>query len=185
MSDATTLQARADAFLAALEGQGYDFHAGVPCSLLKFLIKRFDDEPRWGYVSAVREDSALALAAGAWFGGRRPVIYLQNSGLGVIINALQSLSQSYAMPCLMVISWRGEGGLEGVPEGSTSRPGFVDAPEHIEMGLRMTALLDVCSVPWRVLDPANMEADVRAVTAVMEETRRPVALIVRKGIFGE
>ena len=51
-------------FLGALEAAGYDFFTGVPCSLLKGVIRRFDEEPRWGYVSAVREDSAMGIAAG-------------------------------------------------------------------------------------------------------------------------
>jgi phosphonopyruvate decarboxylase len=179
------LKQNADAFLGVLEESGYGFHTGVPCSLLKYLIQRFDDEPRWGYVSAAREDSAVGMAAGAFLGGRLPVVYMQNSGLGVAINALQSLSQMYTLEVLVVIAWRGEGGLLGVPPGSPGKTGFVDAPEHIGMGSRMTALLDACELPFRVLDPVQMQEDVRAVTALVRSTHRPVALLVRKGIFGE
>jgi len=184
MTDLATPVGRAAAFLAALEHNGYDFHAGVPCSLLKHLISRFDTEPRWGYISAVREDSAIGLAGGAWLGGRTPVVYMQNSGLGVSINALQSLSQMYELPVLLVISWRGEGGVHGVPESSTSKPGFVDAPEHIGMGDRTMPLLDLCGIPWRMLNPDAIDADVAAITATLRQTRLPVALVVRKGIFG-
>ena len=49
-------------FFAALKENGYDFFTGVPCSLLKGVIRRFDEEPEWGYISAVREDSALGIA---------------------------------------------------------------------------------------------------------------------------
>ena len=118
-------------------------------------------------------------------GGRLPVVYMQNSGLGVAVNALQSLSQMYALPVLLVITWRGEGGLAGIPSGSPGHTGFVDAPEHIAMGLRMTALLDACELPFRLLDPARMTGDVHAMTALLGQTERPVALVVRKGIFGE
>ena len=62
------------AFLEALSANGYDFFTGVPCSLLKGVIRRFDEEPQWGYVSAVREDSALGMAAGAFLGGKQPVV---------------------------------------------------------------------------------------------------------------
>jgi len=176
--------ALAATFLTALRDHGFDFHAGVPCSLLKHLIKRFDSEPEWGYISAVREDSALSLACGAWFGGRTPVVYMQNSGLGTSLNALQSLVQMNEVPLLIVVSWRGEGGADGVPQGSTSKPGFVDAPEHVFTGARMTAQLDLCEVPYRVLDPDRIAEDVAAIATVMRTTERPVALIVRKGIFG-
>jgi sulfopyruvate decarboxylase subunit alpha len=185
MSHDELLRQNADAFLRLLEEAGYGFHAGVPCSLLKTLIQRFDDEPRWGYVSAVREDSAVGLAAGAWMGGRLPVVYMQNSGLGVAVNALQSLSQMYSLPVLVVVTWRGEGGPAGIPPGSPGKTGFVDAPEHIAMGMRMTALLEACDLPYRILDRARMREDVREVTALVTAARRPAALVVRKGIFGE
>lgn len=176
---------RATAFLGAVQEAGYAFHAGVPCSLLKQLIRQLEEEPRWEYVSATREDSAIGMAAGAWLGGRLPAVYMQNSGLGVSINALQSLSQMYRLPLLLVISWRGEGGRHGIPAGSVGKTGFVDAPEHIEMGERMTALLDATGVPFTVLDPQQIARDVDTVTQTIKRTSMPAALIVRKGIFGD
>ena len=108
------------AFLELLERHGYDFFAGVPCSLFEGVTRVLDDDPRYGYVSAVREDSALGLAAGAYLGGRQPVVLMQNSGLGVSVNALASLHQIYDIPTLLVVSWRGQDGD--------------DAPEHAIMG---------------------------------------------------
>ncbi len=177
MSDPTA------AFLAALREEKFDFFCGVPCSLLKTLIARFDADPSWGYVSAVREDSAIGLAVGAHLGGKRAAVFMQNSGLGVSVNALASLSRMYDCPQLLVISWRGEGGDEGVPAGSTSKAGFVDAPEHIQMGMVTPKLLDLLEVPWLLLDPGKVEEQLREITRTMEKTKRPVALLVRKGIF--
>lgn len=158
-----------DRFLAALEGHGFDYFAGVPCSLLKGVIQRFDTEPRWGYVSAVREDSAVGLAAGAWMAGRKPVVFMQNSGLGVCVNALVSLNAIYEIPTLLVISWRGEGGK--------------DAPEHIVMGDIMKPMLDLMHIPSRVLTAGTLEEDVAAMAEAMEASRLPAALIVPKGVL--
>jgi phosphonopyruvate decarboxylase len=157
------------AFLAALRSSGYDFFAGVPCSLLKGVIRRFDAEPEWGYVSATREDSAVGMAAGATMAGRRSAVFLQNSGLGVCMNALVSLNLIYDVPVLLVSSWRGEGGK--------------DAPEHLIMGDIMQRYYDLLGIPWRVLGADTIEADVAAITARIDETRRPGALIVSKGIL--
>jgi len=170
-------------FLDALRTEKYDFFCGVPCSLLKTLIARFDSDPSWGYVSAVREDSAIGLAVGAHMGGKRAAIFMQNSGLGVSVNALASLSRMYECPQLLVISWRGEGGEDGVPAASTSKAGFVDAAEHIQMGLVTPRLLDLLEIPWILLDPAQVGEQLAEITRVMEKTRKPVALLVRKGIF--
>ena len=170
-------------FLEALKHEGYDFFCGVPCSLLKTLIAVFDRDPSWGYVSAVREDSAVGLAVGAFMGGRQPAVFMQNSGLGVSVNALASLSRMYDCPALLVVSWRGEGGDEGVPVASTSKAGFVDAPEHIQMGEITPRLFDTLQIPWRSLDPRHAPAQLAELTKVMKKTSKPVALLVRKGIF--
>lgn len=156
-------------FLAALEANGYDYFTGVPCSLLKGVIRRFDEEPKWGYVSAIREDSAIGLAAGAYMAGRQPAVFMQNSGLGVSMNALVSLNDIYELPCLIVVSWRGEGGK--------------DAPEHIVMGDIMQRYFDLIGVPWRVLGEETLDEDIQALTKTMNETKKPVALIVRKGLL--
>ena len=163
------------AFLEALEANGYDFFAGVPCSLLKGVIRRFDEEPRYGYVSAVREDSAVGLAAGAFMAGKRPAVFMQNSGLGVCMNALVSLDVIYEIPTLLVVSWRGKDGQ--------------DAPEHLVMGEMMTRYFDEITLgemqglPWRILGANTLAEDVAAITETIAARRVPGALIVPKGIL--
>jgi sulfopyruvate decarboxylase subunit alpha len=169
VSGPTAVTGHAQAFLDALERAGFDFFAGVPCSLLTGAIRLLDAEPRYGYLSAVREDAAIGAAAGAYLGGGKPVVFMQNSGLGVSINALASLNLLYELPVLLVISWRGEGGR--------------DAPEHRLMGQVTDRLLDTIGVPHQLLDPARLDEQVAAAAARLDETRRPVALIVRRGIL--
>jgi phosphonopyruvate decarboxylase len=161
--------APSQAFLDLLERNGYDFFTGVPCSLFEGVTRILDSEPRYGYISAVREDSAMGIAAGAYLGGRQPVVLMQNSGLGVSVNALVSLNQIYDIPALLVVSWRGRDGQ--------------DAPEHLIMGEVMTPFLDLLRIPFAVYDPATLERDVRDLTRTMKESRRPVALVVPKGML--
>lgn len=162
-------------FLDLLERRGYDFFTGVPCSLFEGVTRILDAEPRYGYVSAVREDAALGIAAGAYFGGRQSVVFMQNSGLGVSTNALVSLNQIYDIPVLLVVSWRGQRG----PRGEPSR----DAPEHLIMGAVLEDYLRLLKVPFAVFDPALLERDVDALTRTMRETRKPVALVVPQGML--
>jgi phosphonopyruvate decarboxylase len=156
-------------FLDLLEGLGYDFFTGVPCSLFEGVIRVLDDDPRYGYVSAVREDSALGIAAGAYVGGRQPVVLMQNSGLGVSVNAIVSLHQLYDIPALLVISWRGQDGQ--------------DAPEHLIMGRVMDPFLRLLDIPFEVCDPATVDQQLASLTRTMRDTGKPVALVVGKGIL--
>ena len=162
-------------FLDLLEAHGYNFFTGVPCSLFEGVTRVLDAEPRYGYVSAVREDSAMGIAAGAYFGGRQPVVLMQNSGLGVSMNALVSLNQIYDIPTLLVVSWRGQRGPGGTPSQ--------DAPEHRIMGAVMEDYLRLLRVPFEVFAPLTLEQDIAALTRTMRETRKPVALVVPKGML--
>ena len=156
-------------FLDILESRGFDFFTGVPCSLFAGVIRILDSEPRYGYVGAVREDSAIGIAAGAYLGGRQPVVFMQNSGLGVSVNALVSLNQIYDIPALLVVSWRGEGGH--------------DAPEHLVMGEVMEDFLRLLRIPFALFTPRTIERDLAALTRTARETRKPVAIVVPKGVL--
>ncbi len=156
-------------FLDLLESHGFNFFTGVPCSLFEGVTRILDAEPRYGYVSAVREDCAMGIAAGAYLGGRQPVVLMQNSGLGVCTNAIVSLHQIYDIPALIVVSWRGRDGN--------------DAPEHLIMGDIMQPYLELLRIPYAVCNPATLDRDVAGLTRQMREARKPVALVVGKGIF--
>lgn len=139
----------------------------MPCSLVGPVIAELTARGR--YLGETREDAALGVAAGAYLGGRRAMVVMQNSGLGVSLNALGSLHILYELPVLLLVTWRGYQGK--------------DAPEHLVMGEVLTGLLDLFGIPYRVPDAAALSADVDWAAATMDATRKPVALVVRPGLF--
>jgi len=159
------------AFAALLEREGFDVFAGVPCSLIEGLIAALERHPRLPYVETVREDVAVGLAGGAWLGGRRPVVLMQNSGLGTSLNALASFSLMYGLPALLVVTWRGHGGK--------------DAPEHILTGAITEPLLGLLGIPHRVLSAESAERDVRWAREAMDARMQPVALLVPPRLFDD
>ncbi len=116
----------------------------------------------------MREDEAVALAAGAYIGGKIPMVLMQNSGLGNAINILASLNLIYQIPCLLLISWRGFQGK--------------DAPEHLVMGQTMTQLLDALRIPHRTLSSESMVEDLKWTAQTFMDQRIPLALLLKKGI---
>jgi sulfopyruvate decarboxylase subunit alpha len=157
------------AFLEQVRRRGYGFFSGVPCSLLGGLFTELEHDRDLDYIPAVREDIAVGLAAGAHLAGKKAVVLMQNSGLGVCYNALASLNEIYEIPALLVVSWRGEGGK--------------DAPEHIRMGEVMTKIFEELEIPFEIADPAKLSDQLASLDAKLEERRRPVALIAQKGVF--
>ena len=147
-----------------LTRQGFDLFTGVPCSLVEDVIAVLESGREAPYIAAVREDAAIGLAAGAWLGGRRPCILMQNSGLGTSLNALASLSLMYGLPALVVVTWRGHEGK--------------DAPEHILTGRITPSLLDLLEMPYRVLSSERAAADVAWAATEMDARMQPVALVV-------
>ena len=111
----------ASEFLAALDAEGYGPYLGVPCSFLTPFINYTIASPRHEYLTVCNEGEAVAVAAGAYFAGRKPVVMFQNSGLSNALSPLTSLTWPFKIPLLMITTHRGE-------------PGLKDEPQHELMG---------------------------------------------------
>jgi sulfopyruvate decarboxylase subunit alpha len=156
-------------FCTLLKEQGFDFFTGVPCSILKGVINYLSEDPDVPYFPATREDEAIGIATGAYLSGRKPVVLMQNSGLGNSISVLTSLVLLYEIPILLLISWRGYQGN--------------DAPEHLIMGKSMLKLLDNIGVPAQILPNEDAEITISDAVTIMAETNKPAAIIVRRGVI--
>ena len=155
-----------DDFVRGLESIGCDFFTGVPDTILAGIIDVLGE--RRLFTPAVREDEALTVAAGAFLGGKIPVVLMENSGLGKAMNVLMSLNLIYTIPCVMIISWRGFEGKDG--------------SEHLVMGQTMPQLLDTVRIPHRTLSEKTMPEDLQWTAKTFMEQRIPVALFVKKGV---
>jgi phosphonopyruvate decarboxylase len=160
----------AEAFMAEASAAGFDFYTGVPCSYLTPLINGVLSNRALRYVGAASEGEAVAIAAGAWLAGRKPVAMCQNSGLGNMVNPLTSLNAPFAIPTLLVTTWRG-------------RPGEPDEPQHVVMGEITHDLLGLMGIAHAAFP--NTEAEIagrlQAAVAAMDETQLPFAFVMAKG----
>lgn len=117
-----------------LEIIGSEFYTGVPDSRLKplcnYLVNEYGISDK--HVICANEGNCTALAAGYHMAtGKVPVVYMQNSGIGNIINPVASLlnDKVYGIPCVFIVGWRGE-------------PGLHDEPQHIYQGEVTITLLE-------------------------------------------
>lgn len=88
--------------------EGYNFFVGVPCSHLQSFLHDMAKEGLHTFIPASKEDVALALASGAYMAGKKPLVYLQNSGLGHVVNLIASLLKPYHFSIHLLISLRKE-----------------------------------------------------------------------------
>ena len=156
---------------------GADFFTGVPDSQLRALcdalMNRYGIDPEH-HVIAANEGNCTALAAGVHLAtGTVPVVYMQNSGEGNIINPVASLlnDKVYAIPMLFIIGWRGE-------------PGVHDEPQHIYQGAVTVKLLDDMDIKSYVIDSdttnEQLEEVMNGFRALFAEGKQ-AAFVVKKG----
>lgn len=163
-------------FFDTLRCQEVSFFAGVPDSLLKDICAYITDHAGTeAHVITANEGASVALATGYHLAtGGLPLIYLQNSGLGNLVNPLTSLTdpEVYSIPMLILIGWRGE-------------PGVKDEPQHRKQGRITPAMLEALEIPYNVL-PADDAGAADVVARAAEYARgksAAYALLVRKGTF--
>lgn len=156
---------------------GADFFTGVPDSQLKPLC----DYLMWTYgidsghhVIAANEGNCTAIAAGYHLAtGKVPVVYMQNSGEGNIINPVASLlnDKVYAIPVVFVVGWRGE-------------PGICDEAQHIYQGEVTVKLLEDMDIKTFIIGTDTTDSEVATAMdgfkAVLA-SGKDVAFIIRKG----
>lgn len=160
-----------------VETIGADFYTGVPDSQLKalcdYLMRTYGIDPKHHLIAA-NEGNCTAIAAGYHLStGRVPVVYMQNSGEGNMINPAASLlnDKVYAIPVIFVVGWRGE-------------PGVHDEPQHIYQGEVTLRLLEDMDIPSFVVGKETTQEELeQALTGFREvlAAGKSVALVVRKG----
>ena len=99
-----------EAIYNGLKDAGIDFIVSVPCVNLSKLLVMIDEDPEITHIPVTREEEGIGICAGAYLGGKKTAILMQNSGLGNSINALKSLMELYEFPLIMIMSHRGTEG---------------------------------------------------------------------------
>lgn len=81
-----------------------EFVTTVPCKQLAGVIEKINQCDAIDHIPATREDEGMGLCAGAWMGGKRSAIMMQNTALGVTVNSLAALIQYYRIPLPVLVS---------------------------------------------------------------------------------
>ncbi|OIO47786.1 MAG: hypothetical protein AUJ28_00550 [Parcubacteria group bacterium CG1_02_37_51] len=146
---------------------GVDFATGVPCGVLRYIIQNFDDDVKILHILANRESEAVGIAAGAYFAGKTPVVYMQNSGLFAASNDVASLLVPYEIPIFFVVSYRG---CEGE-----------DAIQHLTTGRATEALLQSLGLSFVVFDGHDLTTLIGSMFKEMYKSKLPTILLLKRG----
>ena len=135
---------------------GVNFFTGVPDSVVGKLISELE---RRGvqYVPATCEDMGVGLAAGAYLGGKRPAVLMQNSGLGNALDAYMTLVKLYKLPILFLIS------IPHVPEGDdeVSKRERANNIQHFDWERLTVPLLESVELPYTEITNAAYKKEIK------------------------
>lgn len=152
---------------------------GIPDSTLQEFCAFLDSDGKEMFDSHIvpaNEGAAVGIAIGEYLATGKPAcVYMQNSGLGNIVNPITSLANHkvYGIPMLLLVGWRGE-------------PGVHDEPQHKFMGEITQSLIGVLDIPFDVIDAATSDDRLREIGKRIEKAfleKKQFAIIVKKGTF--
>ncbi len=139
------------------------FATTVPCKQLAGVIEAVDNNNRIMHVPSNKEDEGMGLCAGAYMGGKRPCIIMQNTAIGVVINTLATLIQYYQIPLPMLISYRGEIGEKVACQ--------------VEMAVHTKALLNQLAIPTYHFHNAEDVDELDGILKYTQMCKKPTAIL--------
>ena len=154
-----------------LRSNGLDFFVSVPCKFLDGLISILEKDRDIIYTPVTREEEGVGVLAGAFLAGKRPVMIMQNSGLGNSINAICSLLNYYEIPMVFIISHRGTAGEQ------------IDAQRP--MGEATKSLLDISGIPYKEIKKIGDIAKIDELVNRGFEKNHPIAFLFPQSFWEE
>lgn len=156
--------AAAKAAHEALIKSGVNFVACLPDSSFQELYVPLSAEPKITYVQVASENDGVGVCMGAWLGGKKPALIVENTGLTLGTYALLRGPMAFGVPLLLLISHRGELGDErwfSVPFGWGTKP-----------------LLDSLRITHRSVEKVeDVAAAIRNGVKSMNSMQAPVAIL--------
>jgi len=159
-----------DRIITSLVNNKVEFITTVPCKQLAGVIERIEKNNAILHVPSNKEDEGMGLCAGAYMGGKRAAIIMQNTAIGVTINTLATLIQYYNIPLPMIISYRGEIGERVACQ--------------VEMAVHTKALLNQLNIQTYHFHKPD---DVDELDSILNHTfmsRKPTAILTDSNFWG-
>ena len=157
--------------VADLVNNEVSFVTTVPCKQLAGVIAGIEASSDIFHIPSNKEDEGMGLCAGAYLGGKRAAIIMQNTAIGVTINTLATLIQYYHIPLPMLISYRGE---IGEPVAC-----------QVEMAVHTKALLAQLNIPSYHFHRAADADEFDGILNHCFVARKPVAILTDAGFWRE
>ncbi len=149
--------------IAELKKNNYTHVVWLPDSETNFMYQLLTSEPSLDLVPVCREGETMAIAAGLWVGGKKPVVLIQNTGIFESGDSIRGLGLDVNQPLVMLIGYRGWS-RHGITTDSAAR--FI---EHI---------LHAWGINYFLIESDDDADRISVATEEAERTQKPVAVLV-------
>jgi sulfopyruvate decarboxylase subunit alpha len=156
-----------DRMIDGMKEAGINFVCGLPDGWLNPLHSRIEEDPFFQYVCVPHEGIGVSICAGAWLGGKTPMLVMENSGLRTSAETIARICMFARIPILMMISYRGD----------------VGETEYwaVQHGILTEPLLQAFRIPYRILrsfHQRELETSIVGAVKTMNMQLYPVALVI-------
>lgn len=155
-----------DDVIKAIKKAGITHVLYLPCEKIKLLISKIQNN--FDSIPLSREEEGVGISAGLYLAGKKPLMVVQSSGFGNMINALLSLTETYKIPLPILISWRGVYGEK------------IEAQKP--MGMKIKGILEALGISFTVFNGENIE-DLENTISMAYEESRITAVLLRPDIW--
>ena len=135
----------------------------LPDSETNFMFQLLDNEPSLDLVPVCREGETMAIAAGLWVGGKRPIVLIQNTGIFEAGDSIRGLGLDINQPLVMLVGYRGWS-RHGLTKDSAAR--FI---EHI---------LHAWGITYYLIETDDDADRISLAIGEAGRTSKPVAVLV-------
>ena len=135
----------------------------LPDSETNFMYQLLTNEPTLDLVPVCREGETMAIAAGLWVGGKRPIVLIQNTGIFEAGDSIRGLGLDVNQPLVMLVGYRGWS-RHGLTRDSAAR--FI---EHI---------LHAWGISYYLIETDDDADRISLAIEEADKTQKPVAVLV-------
>lgn len=148
---------------------GIELVASLPDNWLVDVIRGFERDERFRHVPVNREESAIGLCSGAYFGGKGSLALMGASGLMTVVYAITKINFTYEVPLLILITLRGAPGDHH--------------KHHVSNGLYLLPVMEAISLPYMIIDSHDKIPDIKRAYDHSRTISRPVVAIMTRDVL--
>ena len=154
--------------LQSLQRAGIDVVASLPDAFLVHVLEGLDASNEFLHLPVTREEEGIGICTGAYLGGKRTCMVMQNAGLLNASNALTTSALQIEVPMLLLILYAGG-------RGDMSFPMLGQVTEQV---------LDALRIPYYIPESIEQVPDLIADAVIQTyNAKKPVAIVLQKSVL--